>query len=123
MGYRSEVKAVIYTKKVDQWPMLRLFVDENFPKEWKDNLEVIGNSTYSGYMFSCENVKWYDSFPDVKAFNAFVDKYTNLIDEEDAPLWAFEFMRVGEDYEDIETNRWGDYDYVLDVTREITCDF
>jgi len=123
MGYRSDIKAVFYTKKVDEWPMLRLFVDENFPEEWKDNLEVIGSTVYSGFVFSVGDVKWYDSFPGVKAFNAFVEKYTNLINEEDAPPWAYEFMRVGEDYEDVESDREGDYDHVLQMTREITCDF
>lgn len=127
MGYRSEVKAVFYTKKVDEWPMLRLFVDENFPKELKDNLEIIKShaySGYSGYVFSAEDVKWYDGLPDVKAFNKFLADYEGLVDgDKDAPPWGYEFVRIGEDYEDIETNRGGDYDHVLDVTREITCDF
>jgi hypothetical protein len=123
MGYRSEVKAVFYTSKVDQWPMLRLFVDENFPKNFKDNLEVIGSSTYSGFVFICADVKWYGGYPDVQAFNKFVADYGELISGENAPPWAYEFIRIGEDYEDIETDREGDYDHVLQVTREITCDF
>jgi len=123
MGYRSNIKAVFYTKKVDEWPMLRLFVDENFPQDLKENLEIIVSTQYSGYVFTAQDWKWYDSFPEVKAFNAFAVRYTDLITEDDAPPWAYEFMRVGEDYEDIESDRSGDYDHVLQLSREITTDF
>jgi hypothetical protein len=126
MGYRSDVKAVFYVhdSAKEQWPALRLFVDENFPKDFKDNLEVICSSHYSGYVFSYEDVKWYDSWDDVKAFNAFVEQYTELIEGEGAVLpWMYEFIRVGEDYEDIETASAGNAEHVIRVVRTIESDF
>jgi hypothetical protein len=123
MGYRSEIKAAFYTKKVDEWPMLRLFIDENFPQDLKGDLEVIGSTVYSGYVFSVENWKWYDSYPQVQAFNAFVGAYMELLGREDAPPWAYEFIRIGEDTEDIETKNAGNADYLLQVRREIVSDF
>jgi len=126
MGYRSNVKAVFYVhaSAKEEWPALRLFIDENFPKDLKDNLEVICSSRYSGYVFSMEDVKWYDSWDDVKAFNVFVDRYTELIEGEGAVLpWVYEFIRVGEDYEDIETTSAGNTGYVIRVVRTIESDF
>ena len=123
MGYRSNVKAVFYTSDKEQWPALRLFVDENFPEEFKYCLEVIGSSTYCGYVFSCEDVKWYDSYPDVQAYNKFVANYEGLIDGEAELPWVYEFIRIGEDTDDIETEGAGNYDHVLQVSREIRCEF
>jgi hypothetical protein len=123
MGYRSNVKAVFYTSDKEQWPALRLFVDENFPEEFKYCLEVIGSSTYCGYVFSCEDVKWYDSYPDVIAYNKFVADYEELIDGEAGLPWVYEFIRIGEDTDDIETTQAGNADYVICVSREIRCDF
>ena len=126
MGYRSDVKAVFYTSDKEQWPALRLFVDENFPEGLKGDLEVIGSTVYSGYVFSCNSVKWYDSYPDVQAYNKFVEQYMDLIEnaEEGHELpWMYEFIRIGEDTDDIETENAGNCDYVLQVRREIDCEF
>jgi hypothetical protein len=123
MGYRSDVKAVFYTKNKNEWPALRLFVDENFPEALKGGLEIIGSSVYSGYVFSEESTKWYDQYTEVMAYNKFVGAYTELIDGESGLPWAYEFIRIGEDTDDIETANEGDADYVLQVRREITCEF
>jgi hypothetical protein len=123
MGYRSDVKAVFYTKDVDEWPALRLFVDENFPEALKGGLEIIGSSVYSGYVFSAESTKWYDQYTEVMAYNEFVGAYTELIDGESGLPWVYEFIRIGEDTDDIETANEGDADYVLQVRREIACEF
>jgi hypothetical protein len=123
MGYRSDVKAVFYTSDKEQWPALRLFVDENFPEEFKYCLEVIGSSTYCGYVFSCESVKWYSNYSDVAEFNKFTEAYTELIDGEAGLPWVYEFIRIGEDTEDIEAVSAGAADYVLQVRRTIDCDF
>lgn len=126
MGYRSEVKAVFYTCDKEQWPALRLFVDENFPEEFKYCLGVIGSSSYCGYVFSCEDVRWYDGYPDVQAYKKFVAQYTELVenaeDGHELP-WVYEFIRIGEDTEDIETEGAGNCDYVLQVKRSIECEF
>jgi hypothetical protein len=122
MGYRSQVKAVFYTKNEEKWPMLKLYVEENFPKEW--SLERIESSHYYGYVFSAGDIKWYESYPDVQAFDAFVDAYRNLIDSESSTLsWTYEFIRIGEDSTDIETDSEGDCSYLLTVSRQIETDF
>lgn len=122
MGYRSDVTATFYTKDKEKWPVLKLYMEENFPKEW--SLEPIKSSRYYGYVFSEESVKWYDSDPDVEAFHAFVDAYKNLIGSKSFTLsWAYEFIRVGEDSTDIATDSEGTCDYVLSVSRQIETNF
>lgn len=123
MGYRSDVKAVFYTSDKEQWPALRLFVDENFPEEFKYCLEVIGSSTYCGYVFSCCTTSRIHNYSDVAEFNKFTEAYTELIDGEAGLPWVYEFIRIGEDTEDIEAVSAGAADYVLQVRRTIDCDF
>jgi len=125
MGYRSDVKAVFYTKDKNEWPALRLFVDENFPEALKGGLEIIGSSVYSGYVFSAESTKWYDQYTEVMAYNKFVGAYTELLEGDgDVGLpWVYEFIRIGEDDDDIETTQAGDAHYVLQARREIVCEF
>jgi len=121
MGYRSDVAAVFYTKDAEQWGALRLFVDENFPDTLRGELEPIGSIRYCGYKLSLTDTKWYDGHDEVKAFNAFVSRYKELADE--VP-WQYEFIRIGEDADDIEEDINGtDVGNVLRVERSIECDF
>ena len=84
-----------------------------------------------------ESVKWYDEYPEVIAFNRFVDLLQELSpyyevenkDEEGhvtgvskESAWCYEFIRVGENYEDIETDRSIEADGILYVNRSIHID-
>ena len=119
MGYRSDVHALLYATK-DKWPTLKLFVEENIPEMFKEDIKPftagIGGDLI-GYYFYAGDVKWYPSYPDVKAFDDFVGKFVVLCDEDEE--LAFEFVRLGEDDTDIETNSAGDYQYLLELRRQI----
>ena len=124
MGYRSEITAVFYTNKKDEWPLLKLFVDENFPKDLADCLEARCEEPRKrwGFMFRVDDYKWYESYPEVQAFNEFEERFTGMEKCVDG-TWAFEFARIGEDYTDIE-NRSSDYaDYVLSIVRSVDVNF
>lgn len=123
MGYRSDVAAVFYVNKVEHFPVLKLWLDENFPiKEFDENIRWFDR----GMVFECENVKWYDSSPDVQAFDAAQGKFIDLCNaevSEGTPTFNYEFIRVGEDYNDVEVEREGiDYEYLLEVVRNISID-
>lgn len=123
MGYRSDVAAVFYVSKEEHFPVLKLWLDENFPiKEFDENIRWFDR----GMVFECENVKWYDSSPDVQAFNAAQGKFIDLCNaevSEGTPTFNYEFIRVGEDYNDVEVEREGiDYEYLLEVVRNISID-
>ena len=121
MGYRSDVKAAFYATP-DKAAAMKLFVDENFPEELAGNLRSINNGHCQGYMFEDEHVKWYDSYPEVQAFNRFVSNFLELAEQEEIK-WAYEFVRVGEDSDDVEETRSDHADYYLRLARSIDSDF
>jgi hypothetical protein len=124
MGYRSDVHALFYTTRKEDLPVLKLYMDENYPKDLHDLEEVSSNRIY-GYEMKYDNVKWYESYDDVKAFDAFRTKYSALLDaqEENGKEWAFEFVRIGEETEDVECESSMASLGVLSVSRQIECEY
>lgn len=126
MGYRSDVMAAFYVQDKKHLPVLKLWMAENFPM---DDFENALEWSTRGVIFKDEQTKWYDDYDDVKAFNEAVGKFLELIygnrnePQPDAPVFSFEFVRVGENYDDIEVQYEGDAcEWVLGVRREITMD-
>ena len=124
MGYRSEITAVFYTNKKDEWPLLKLFVDENFPKDLSNCLRVECEETRGrwGFVFRVDDYKWYESYPEVQAFNEFEERFLGMEKCQEG-TWACEFARIGEDYNDIEDRSSNYADHVLRVERRIEIDF
>jgi hypothetical protein len=121
MGYRSDVAAVFYVTDVEHFPVLKLWLDENFPtKDWDDNIRWFTR----GMIFECGDVKWYESYPDVQAFDAAQDKFIDLCNaevSEGTPTFNYEFIRIGEELDDVDVTREGiSYEYLLDLNRTIT---
>lgn len=124
MGYRSDVKAAFYVRDAKHFPVLKLWLDENFP------MEQLGNCIRwfdRGMVFEEEWVKWYDDHDDVKLFNAAAEKYLELVNVDEAnndtPIFLYEFVRVGENYEDIVTEYEGSRcECILGVSRTVTCE-
>jgi len=121
MGYRSEVMAVFYTTE-SKAAALKLYMDENFPEELEDSLRPIDNGHYMGFMFHESDVKWYPDFSEVIAFNKFVSNYLELAEQEEI-AWAYEFVRIGEESDDIDEMSSDYADYQLRVVRTIDSDF
>ena len=122
MGYRSEITAVFYARGADEWPLLKLFFAENFPKDLEENLEEVHNGGRSGFLLRVYDTKWYESFPEVREFEQFEEKFKEMGKCADG-TWSCEFVRIGEDYTDIETRSSDHADYVLRVVRQIEMDF
>jgi hypothetical protein len=126
MGYRSAVEAVFYTRNEEEWPILKLYIDENFPKFWadegdEDTLKPIKATNVWGYHFIANNVKWYESYPEIQEFNEFAGKFLKLLAENERarPTWAYEFVRIGEEMNDIEEERSENAEFILCVSRDI----
>lgn len=115
MGYRSEVKSVIYQ------------TEKEFDKFYEDNKEEIDyfqdafrslsiatKGQYKVLFLNCYDVKWYDVFPEVQAWHKFLAKA-------EAAGMFYEFVRLGEDDSDVEidygTNDSGNY--ILELERHI----
>ena len=120
MGYRSDVVAAFYVSKEEHFPVLKLWLDENFPvQEFGDDVRWFSR----GMLLECENVKWYETYEDVKDFDTAADKYISLCNaevNEGTPTFNYEFVRIGEDYDDVEVVREGIAgEYLLHVSRGV----
>ncbi len=123
MGYRSDVTAAFYVKDAKHLPVLKLWLTENFPMDTFSN-EIRWFDR--GMVFECGGVKWYDDYEDVKAFDTAVEKYHGLLymdvpHGDDPPVFCYEFVRIGESYDDVDTQYEGDAcEWLLGVDRSIT---
>lgn len=117
MGYRSDVVALFYCDD-RQWPAMKLFVDENFPEDLAGCLSMFKGKNINGFKFTDSNTKWYDSYPEVIAFNEFADKFTEIGDNDELK-WAYEYTRLGEQTDDIEETQSVYADGFLYVSRSI----
>jgi hypothetical protein len=110
MGYRSDVVAVFYVSKVEHFPILKLWLQENFPMDtFNDNIRWFDR----GMVFKEDSVKWYPDYDEVKAFDRAVDAYEELVEEfddsqvEGQPTFCYEFVRIGEELDDVEAIELG----------------
>ena len=116
MGYRSNVTAVFYTTK-EKFSMMKIYVDEHFPEEFKGYLTVQGDRAY---VFKLDNVKWYDGYPEVQAFQRFVSNFLEFDKGgDDSTSWAYEFVRIGEDSNDIEETYSDNSENVLSLSWDV----
>ena len=123
MGYRSDVVLVFYCASKDKdYPLLKLWVDENM-KEELAYMRVVNNGEWKGFKFSWENVKWYDGYEDVERVRAAMQRFKEVFDEVDAPEFSYEFVRVGENEDDTELYRSRDAVGLMYVSREIVGEF
>lgn len=120
MGYRSNVVALLYAPK-DGFSSLKLFIDEHFPfdKEREGfNLTMFETEDLKGFKMEESDIKWYDSFSSVQKFYAFVEAYKELLHGVPMP-WHYEFIRIGEETDDIEVEQTSDCYYLLAISRSI----
>lgn len=120
MGYRGDVAAVFYAVKKEEFAVVKLWLEGNFPmEEWDSCIRWFDR----GMIFECDNVKWYDGIPEVAAFKKCADEFIELFCDYDRVMGesvgAYEFMWVGEGIEDMEHDREGNHGYLLDISRKI----
>lgn len=116
MGYRSAVMALVYPAttgetdaRAEQYELLKTLMNTSYKFVW----EELGNcfewvDRDELLKFACSDVKWYPSYPDVQAFEKFIE-------EIEAMGYDTEFIRVGENYDDIETKYSDNAAYHLSV--------
>jgi hypothetical protein len=67
--------------------------------------------------FTMDDVKWYPSYADVQMFDKMLEAFGD-----DIPGYCTEFVRVGEESDDVEQRQTGENnEYYLQVRREIDC--
>ena len=75
--------------------------------------------------FACDDVKWYESYEDVKCHEALIDLASEWANDADNNSGiAYMFVRIGEENDDVEQKYGGEYDHGwLDVHRSISRDW
>ena len=133
MGYRSDIKIVFYlTKGTHDHPptednplvpfaALKFWFEETYPvKEAKDEwcAEIDYGKDY--ILLKYTDVKWYPDYKHVEAVEAVFGKFSDTFRSEGLGHRAqYEFVRVGEQDDDIERECSGYADHRLFVERSI----
>ena len=127
MGYRSDLTVLIYPEMgdspgagADQYNQLKVLMNTQFRdvvEEFKDDMQWVDSK--HTLIFKFESVKWYPSYTDVIRFTAMLHAFRTA----ELPGYCTEYVRIGEDDTDIETEYTGDTcEYRLGVSRAITVD-
>ena len=120
MGYYSDVALCLTKNGMDQLKIALAEAEKNNPDNFAVIKMLIGGEPSKidegsgSVVFLWDGEKWYDEFDEV----AFVGKLMDNLPHED-----FLFIRLGEDYDDIETrgSYWCNPQRVR-ITREIAAD-
>ena len=122
MGYRSDVKALIYPlggeHNLLEYDKLKTLMNTTFKEVydyWGDEY-FTWNDNHRALMFDANSIKWYESFPEVARFAPFLDEVHEL-------GYEWEFIRIGENDDDVEADNSGDAEGYLYVQRSIEVSF
>ena len=130
MGYRSDLVVLIYPdvdKREDEaakYEQLKLLMATTFKEvidlhfyedmTWVDSDHVL--------KFEINDVKWYPSYADVQMFEKMVSMFKGYDETEEIAGYCTEFVRIGEESDDVEQVHTGDNNhYYLQVRRTIDC--
>ncbi len=121
MGYRSDVTIVMYPKRKEDFAALKLYVDENLPDQFEvheDNNRIEG---FQYLLLELYSIKWYGGYEEVDVYTRAFSKWDTMFEDEYEPeqgsIFHYEFVRFGEDYEDIVYDRSVDSDMILNIER------
>ena len=121
MGYRSDVTIVMYPKRKEDFNVLKLYVDETFPDEFEVHEDDNRIKGFRYLMLEFDSIKWYEGYEGVdvytRAFSEWDDKFRDEYEPESGTLFHYEFMRIGEDYEDIVYDQSEGSEVILGVDR------
>ena len=118
MGYRSDVRALVYAKNrndADQYMQLKLLVSTTFKdvfEEWSSYFRWVDDGRVLD--FQADEVKWYESYEDVQNIERFLREVEEL-------EYVVEFIRVGEEDGDVETRYSDGSEYLLGTSTSISC--
>lgn len=128
MGYRSDVTIIAYPSKrhTGKFAALKLFVDENLPYEF----EVIGEGDRRYLQCNLHSIKWYEGYDEVQQYNKAFSEWDGMFTDPDPDptqdhesMFHYEFIRIGEAYEDVEYECSYGADQALNMSREVYIDF
>ena len=127
MGYRSDITCIMYAtdKGNAGQPMVNEFIKQRIPNPSEGNgmPELFKYFTFDEdkALFQAESWKWYPDYAEVKTLENIFKEFAETFCTGEA-TYAMEFIRIGEDWTDVEAKRSGNYDCRLDLHRTIYID-
>ena len=119
MGYRSDVKIVVMASSKEAMDDL-LAVYAMLPQVQKaGGFEELGWERYElgegrVLTYEADDVKWYDSYDDVTAIMRLLEDVNIFNQERSEDVYAARFVRIGEEYYDVEVyNYWDEDEYEM----------
>lgn len=109
MGYRSDIKCVMYVPEAVTFGVLLEYLKTNVHNNWDDKDSTVWtefeddlsvNMDRQMIFFEGNGYKWYESYPDVAAFMAALDKCEEI-------GGGYQYVRVGGESSDIEERSAG----------------
>jgi hypothetical protein len=113
MGYRSDVKILVIASSKEAMDDL-LAVYAMLPEVQKaGGFEELGWERYElgegrVLTYEADDVKWYDSCDDVTAIMRLLEDVDTFNKQRSEDVYAARFVRVGEQYDDVEVEHYGD---------------
>ena len=121
MGYLSDVTIVMYPKRKEDFAALKLYVDENLPDEFEVHEDDNHTKGFKYLLLELDSIKWYEGYEDIDVYTCTFSEWDTLFRDEYEPesgsIFHYEFMRIGEDYEDIVYDRSVDSGMILNIER------
>ena len=128
MGYRSNVVCLMYgNNDIGDNTIVKEFVRSRVEAYSGDGAAHVKNAfNYDGWgvTFQADDWKWYESYPDIIFLEALFDEFEELVIGDDASntSYGLEFIRIGEDTDDIEERMRGAIEGRLYIGRSIHID-
>ena len=113
MGYRSEVVLAVDKKLMPEFLAHLATNDEAKTMVFADHCHLDQDYCDEGHLLVTWNsIKWYESYPEVNVIEKFISEMEEAADKSE----MFKFVRIGEDYDDVEDRGYG---FDIHVNRSI----
>ena len=113
MGYRSEVVLAVDKKLMPEFLAHLATNDEAKTMVFADHCHLDQDYCDEGHLLVTWNsIKWYESYPEVNVIEKFISEMEEAADKSE----MFKFVRIGEDYDDVDNRGYG---FDIHVNRSI----
>ena len=121
MGYRSDVVLAVSKKAMPYFMATVTTVPDGMALCFEENTTIEQDycDEQGSILFHWDSIKWYDSYAGIHAIEKFMDEMDSISfsDKESGLDMEYRFVRVGEDYDDVQVRGYG-FDHI-NFSREI----
>lgn len=126
MGYRSSVVCLMYgNNDIGDNTIVKEFVRqrvEAFSGDADGHVKASFDFDGWGVRFECQDWKWYSDYADIKFLKGLFDEFEEAFIGDGDTAYALEFVRIGEESDDIEERMHGAIEGRTWINRSIVVD-